>query len=293
MIVDSFRHLRTRLLARYHQIGRTILSLPLINRWYIAPRDAYDLIPSGQYDYVPKGTYVYGLASHFLLVPKNRYRLNLLPGMEVSDEKGVGWITEENTSSAYDLLWGNECNLELFRQEGGHVRDRMNEEIVDQIEGRLPINGKVVDIGCGVGDLLDEVLQRRPDSALHGLDFSAKAIERIRARFESQDFMCHVIHQDLPYASQEFDVVFCTDVLEHLERPKLIAAELVRICRPGGMVVIVVPDGDVDQFLGHYWFWNEGSLSLLLAEWEPEVIRLPRTREFLARIQIPSRREVE
>ena len=87
--------------------------------------------------------------------------------------------------------------------------------------------------------------------------------------------------------------MLCTDVLEHLERPKLIAAELVRICRPGGMVVIVVPDGDVDQFLGHYWFWNEGSLSLLLAEWEPEVIRLPRTREFLARIQVPSRREVE
>jgi SAM-dependent methyltransferase len=269
------------------------MSMPLINRWHIAPRDGFDLIPSGQYDYVPKGTYVYGLASHFLIVPKNRYRLNLLPGMQVSDENGIGWITEENTSSGYDLLWGKETNLELFRKEGGHVRDMLTEEIVDYVEGSLPVAGKIVDIGCGVGDLLAEVLQRRPDSALHGLDFSEKAIERVRARFNSEHFMRHVIEHDLPYASHEFDVVFCTDVLEHLERPKLIASELVRICRPGGMVVIVVPDGDVDQFLGHYWFWNQESLSLLLAEWEHEVIRLPTTREFLAHIQVPCGREAE
>jgi SAM-dependent methyltransferase len=286
VIVETHRHLRDRLFARIRQIGGVVLSMPLLNRWYIAPRNRYDLIPKDQYDYVPKGTYVYGPASHFLLVPKNRYHLSLLPGMEVSDQYGVGWITEENTSSSYDLLWGEDSILESFRMEGGHVRDKLTEEIVDHIERWLPVQGNIVDIGCGVGDLLAEVHRRCPGATLHGLDFSAKAIEKARARFHSDSFLCHVLHQDIPYPSHEFDVVLCTDVLEHLEYPKRIVEELVRICRPGGMVVIVVPDGDIDQFFGHNWFWNQGSLDEFLADWRPQVIRLPITREFLACLQV-------
>jgi len=286
VIADSHRHLLDRILARVVQIGKSFLSLPLLNRLYIAPRHRYDLIPKEQYDYVPKGKYVFGPASHFLLVPKNRYQLSLLPGMEASNQYGVGWITEENTSSSYDLLWGDESILESFREEGGHVRDKLTEEIVDHIERWLPEQGSIVDIGCGVGDLLAEVSRRCPDVALHGLDFSAKAIEKTRSRFHSDRFICHVLKQDIPYSSDEFDVVLCTDVLEHLEYPQRIVEELVRVCRPGGMVVIVVPDGDVDQFFGHNWFWNQASLGEFLAQWQPQVTRLPITREFLARLQV-------
>jgi 2-polyprenyl-3-methyl-5-hydroxy-6-metoxy-1,4-benzoquinol methylase len=139
--------------------------------------------------------------------------------------------------------------------------------------------------------LLSEIRRHRPNASFYGLDFSQKAVEVASASFPDGSFLHHVIDKSLPYPSGRFDVVLCTDVLEHLEWPKLIAAELVRLCRPGGIVVIVVPDGDVDQFLGHYWFWNQDSLSLMLAEWKPQVIRLPTTREFLARIQVPLRRE--
>ena len=254
---------------------------------------AYDIVPSNQYDYIPKGACIFGAADKYLLVPKNRYKVVLLPDQNVSADLGIGWITEDNSSSGYDLLWGDQSNLIAFREEAEGIREILSGEIVDLILESIDNLANIVDIGCGVGDLLAEVRKHKPNASFYGLDFSQKAVEAAAAAFPDGCFMQYVIDQSLPYASASFDVVLCTDVLEHLERPKLIAAELVRICRPGGMVVIVVPDGDVDQFLGHYWFWNAASLSALLVEWEAEVIRLPRTREFLARIMVPSQREFE
>jgi len=248
--------------------------------------EGWDHIPQGQYDYVPKGTYIYGQADKFLLVPKNRYRTVLLPDQSRSAALGVGWITEDNSAQGYDELWGDATNLESFRSEADHVRDKLTIEIIDHIEAFIQPNAQVVDIGCGIGDLLGEIQKRRPSVGVCGLDFSAKAVEGARNAMPDGEFIQFVIEQTLPYESDSFDVVLCTDVLEHLEHPRLVASELVRICRAGGMVAIVVPDGDVDQFFGHYWFWNEQSFAALLSEWDAKVTRLPETREFIACISV-------
>lgn len=246
----------------------------------------FDLIPKGQYDYVPKDGYVFGPGDRFLLVPKNRYRAKLLPGQKITDELGVGWITEDNSADGYDRLWGDASNLAAFRAEAGHVRDVLGAEIADFTVQHIPEKAKVIDIGCGIGDLLVDLRARLPGIRISGLDFSPKAIEGAKATFPDGDFRVHLIEKSLPYPDDSYDVVFCTDVLEHLEHPHSIAAELVRICRPEGMVVIVVPDGAVDQFLGHYWFWSAESLSELLKEWSAEISLLPQSKEYIACIRV-------
>lgn len=248
--------------------------------------EGWDHIPQGEYHYVPAGSHVHGPADKFLLVPKNRYRAVLLPDQARRTDFGIGWITEDNSADGYDLLWGDSSNLDAFRAEADHVRDKLTTEVVDHVVGDIAADASVVDIGCGVGDLLREVRSRKPGVCVSGLDFSVKAVEGARAAMPDGDFIQHVIEQSLPYESATFDVVLCTDVLEHLEFPKTVVAELVRICRPGGLVAIVVPDGDVDQFLGHYWFWNEESFRALLSDWDASVSRLPLTREFIARIVV-------
>ncbi len=246
----------------------------------------WDHIPQGQYDYSPKGTYVFGPGDRFLLVPKNRYRAVLLPDQPRSADLGPGWVTEDNSPEGYDLLWGDAVRMEAFRSEAGHVRDKLTLEIVDHVVERIPTQAQVADIGCGVGDLLTEVVRRRPGVQVTGLDFSEKAVEGARAVLPQGSFQRFTIERSLPYADASFDVVLCTDVLEHLEHPRTIAGELVRICRPGGLVAIVVPDGDVDQFFGHWWFWNERRLAEMLAPWQAQVHRLPETREFIACITV-------
>ena len=250
--------------------------------------NGWDHIPQNQYDYTPKGTHVSGLASQFLLVPKNRYRLVLLPDQQITSERGIGWITEDNSPDSYDRLWGDAHALEKFRAESGHVREKMTAEIVDHIDSHLSTALRVVDIGCGAGDLLAEVRRRRPQAVLAGLDYSGKAVESARLAVPGSDLRQFIINRELPFDSHQFDLVMCCDVLEHLEHPRDVVAELVRICRPGGLVAIVVPDGDVDQFFGHYWFWNAQSLESMLAPWSGVVSRLPESREFIALIHRPS-----
>ena len=241
----------------------------------------YQPIKPKEFDILPKGTHVFGAANKYLLIPKNRYRVVLLPEQEMTKDFGIGWITENNTPESYNQLWGNEQNLKEFREEADGIRDILTREIVDVIEDKVKANMDIVDIGCGAGDLLAEIISRVPGVNIHGLDFSSKAIEAAKRKFLNGAFKQFVIEKQLPYEDSLFDIVMCTDVLEHLEYPRFVINELLRICKSGGYIFIVVPDGDVDQFLGHYWFWNQESLEQLFQEHEVEIFRLPVSKEFI------------
>ena len=237
------------------------------------------------FDILPKDTHVFGAANKYLLVPKNRYKMILLPDQEVTKDFGVGWLTEANTPESYDQLWGNEENLKDFREEAGGIRNILTNEIADVVQDKVKTNMDIIDIGCGSGDLLAEIVNHVPVQNISGLDFSSKAIEAAQVIFPSGNFKQFVIKKELPYASSSFDIVMCTDVLEHLEYPRVVVNELVRICRPGGHVFVVVPDGDVDQFLGHYWFWNEESLETLFKGFVVKISRLSISKEFIITIR--------
>src|SRR5262249_41884863 len=118
-----------------------------------------------------------------------------------------------------------------------------------------------------------------------GLCFSEKGIGRRKALLADREFVQHSI-LELPFRERLVDGVLCTDPLEPLEQPRVVVGELVRICTPGGAVVIVVPDGDVDDFCGHLWFWSEQSLRKFLAQWNATVGKLPQTKELLAIIRV-------
>jgi SAM-dependent methyltransferase len=245
--------------------------------------DRRDHIPKGEYDYVPKGTHVFGRAERFLLVPNNRFRAMLVPGQELRTDLGVG------CSERYDLLWGEADNLHQFRLEGYSAREKLNVEIVDPIEDRIPADANVIDVGCGVGNLLGEIRRRRSGVRVSGFDFFGKAIESAERGCPDGQFQLFAIDRSLPDGSASFNVVSCTDVLEHLEEyPLCVVAELVRICRPGALVAFVEPEGTLDQFLGHNGFWNVKTFAGPLAEWAPPVAPLPVTRELMATIEVPA-----
>jgi len=49
---------------------------------------------------------------------------------------------------------------------------------------------------------------------------------------------------DLPLASSSIDVVLCTDVIEHIVEPNRALAEMCRVMRPGGTVIVFTPPYD-------------------------------------------------
>lgn len=105
------------------------------------------------------------------------------------------------------------------------------------------IGGRIVDIGCGDGILLEEIrdIGERGNLPLSliGLDISLARLKRARKRSNAQVVIADASH--LPFADSAYDLVFCSQVLEHLPEPEKALTELGRIVKATGVVIISLP----------------------------------------------------
>jgi ubiquinone/menaquinone biosynthesis C-methylase UbiE len=96
---------------------------------------------------------------------------------------------------------------------------------------------RVLDIGCGYGDMLAET-----SAALRvGVDLNPGALARAATCAPGAHFVVSAVER-LPFGSETFDGVICSEVLEHLDDPALLAREIVRVTSPGGSYCITVPN---------------------------------------------------
>lgn len=124
---------------------------------------------------------------------------------------------------------------------------------------------RLLDLGCGPGNMLDYLARR---GEVYGSDYSADALGFCRSRDYHRLFRADF--QRLPVADASFDIVTCIDVLEHLDDDVRAIAELRRILRPGGTLLVTVPAfmslwGDHDDLYGHRRRYRAGELRGRLA----------------------------
>jgi methionine biosynthesis protein MetW len=114
-----------------------------------------------------------------------------------------------------------------------------NGVIADHALRLLPAGGSALDLGCASGGLL--ALLRPRAGHLAGLELSATAA---RAAAEVGDEVVQGALEDpgLPFAPDGFDLVVLADVLEHLSDPQAALRRAVGWCRPGGAVLVSVPN---------------------------------------------------
>jgi len=98
----------------------------------------------------------------------------------------------------------------------------------------LPRTGDVLEVGSGDGKILRTLATQRPGLGLHGCD-----IRRWESPDPGIDF--RVMDADIPYPDASFDVVLVVDVLEHVDDPAHVIAEIARVLRPNGRLVGFVP----------------------------------------------------
>jgi ubiquinone/menaquinone biosynthesis C-methylase UbiE len=105
---------------------------------------------------------------------------------------------------------------------------------------------RAIDVGCGLGDDA-RALSRLVGThgQVVGLDSSEAMLERARARREAQDgpvtFIAGDAHE-LPFDAGSFDAARVERTLQHLEDPARVVGELMRVTRPGGVVLAHEPD---------------------------------------------------
>jgi SAM-dependent methyltransferase len=114
----------------------------------------------------------------------------------------------------------------------------------------LAPGARVLDVACGSGNL--SLPAARAGAVVTGVDIATNLLEQARARAASEGLTIQFDEGDaeaLPYADASFDVVVSMFGAMFAPRPELVAAELVRVCRPGGRIALAnwTPEGFIGQ----------------------------------------------
>lgn len=102
------------------------------------------------------------------------------------------------------------------------------------------VHGRVLDAGCGTGGFLAMLRGGRPDLERFGLEYFPEAARRAAGKADGP-VACGSVNA-LPFADRSFDAAISADVLCHeAVHPALALAELMRVLRPGGLLVVNMP----------------------------------------------------
>ena len=119
-----------------------------------------------------------------------------------------------------------------------------NEEMRDEAIEMLDLAGdeRVLDVGCGTGFATEGLLEHVDD--VHGLDQSVHQLQKAWAKLGKHDPVSFYLGdaERLPFADDSFDVVWSSGSIEYWPNPVATLAELRRVARPGGQVLVVGPD---------------------------------------------------
>jgi ubiquinone/menaquinone biosynthesis C-methylase UbiE len=105
----------------------------------------------------------------------------------------------------------------------------------------------VADLGCGHGTLLHELRLLHPSVKLSAVDLSPVLVNNTRQRVPDADVRVADI-EALPFSDAAFDAVFATEVMEHLPDPVKALREVRRVLKPGGWLLVSLPNRDWFHF---------------------------------------------
>jgi SAM-dependent methyltransferase len=131
------------------------------------------------------------------------------------------------------------------------LRVALQEERAADLAGRVqrllaPFSGeeRALDVGCGTGALAYALAPHVREVV--GVDSSAELLAAARERAPANATFIDGDATALSFGWGEFDLVGCLRVLHHVRRPELVVAELARVMRRGGRLLLADQLGDVD-----------------------------------------------
>jgi len=147
----------------------------------------------------------------------------------------------------------------------------------------LAPDASVLDVGCGIGGFLPELLQQRPGLRLTGLDVSPWAIEQMRRRAPAITW----VEGDaaaLPFPDGAFTMVVAADLLEVVPDPRAVVAEMARVTvsrRNGILKIISATPRRAERYENGPWTFEEGDIESMLTQHCHTVgVRWTSTRRF-------------
>jgi 2-polyprenyl-3-methyl-5-hydroxy-6-metoxy-1,4-benzoquinol methylase len=151
---------------------------------------------------------------------------------------------------------------ELYQVEDNHWWHLQKRRLIHYlIKKYSPKPGRILDVGCGGGKLLAE---------LQDLGWQVDGVDAPGTKALGQKRGLKIATVDLqtaalPYPKNYFDLVVCLDTLEHMRDDRRLIAEMARVTKSKGVIIISVPAYQWlfsywDSMLGHFRRYNKSSL---------------------------------
>lgn len=120
----------------------------------------------------------------------------------------------------------------------GRITDRREAELIDELMGE--VRGlDVLDVGCGDGTLMADL--HRKGAKVTGIDPDDAMLAAARRRADASGLAFRLLPgtaEALPFADCSFDRVVAITVLCFIDRPDAAIAEMARVLRPGGQIIL-------------------------------------------------------
>ena len=129
---------------------------------------------------------------------------------------------------------------------------RTIENVAEEFMARQPLlpGSRVLDVACGTGNLA--VVAARHGCAVSGIDIAGNLIVQARARAAAEGLPINFKEADaeaLPFVGGQFDLVVSMFGVMFAPRPNVVAAELLRVTKPGGQIALAnwTPEGFIGK----------------------------------------------
>ena len=149
-------------------------------------------------------------------------------------------VREELVEEEYRTGGSNDLWVDVLLSERQLAMDRAKfGELLDELEP-FRRDGRLLDIGCSIGLFLKLAEERGWRG--RGIEFSDRA--RVYAQEELGLDVIDTPLEEAGYEDGSFDVVALNSVLEHLNEPRRMLAEIRRVLAPGGALYVITPNVD-------------------------------------------------
>ena len=102
--------------------------------------------------------------------------------------------------------------------------------------------GRILDLGCGRGFYAKAITTLYPGAAVAGVDFNPDYLAEAKAQtYATTVRLARADARALPFPSESFDAVVCSEVLEHIVEDRAALREINRVLRNGGLLLVSVP----------------------------------------------------
>ncbi|MGH2354193.1 MAG: class I SAM-dependent methyltransferase [Chloroflexota bacterium] len=153
----------------------------------------------------------------------------------------------------YEEGWTNWDDMKRYGPMSRHTR-----RLIWGMVSDLPFNS-VLDVGCGQGSPLEEIARHRPEVELAGVDLSSHAIALARRRLPVATF--HTLDLTKTSLDRRFDLVICSDVLEHIPDDVAALRNMARMARRWCLVTTLQGRmRDFEATVGHVRNYHRGEV---------------------------------